>query len=76
MDSPADKCTLSNYQQVATRHLHMDVRANFTGKVIEGWAHLDMEVLADHVAEVTLDTNHLFIRSTKLEGALQKRTSF
>ena len=60
-----DQCTYSNYQEVYTEHLHLDVFVNFDSKIVEGVCTLKMKSLVDGLKVVFLDSWDLSIKGVK-----------
>ena len=63
IEKVSDQCTYSNYTEVVTQSLHLDMFINFDKKIIEGETTLEMKSLKDNLQTVYLDSWDLKIIS-------------
>lgn len=64
-----DHATYSNYEQVQTKHLHLDWTIDWTKQVVGGSVRLEMEVVGDKgVGEVVLDVRNVEVSKVEMEG--------
>lgn len=64
-----DHATYSNYEEVQTRHLHLDWTIDWTKQVVGGSVRLEMEVVGDKgVGEVVLDVRNVDVSKVEMEG--------
>ena len=57
-----DQCTYSNYTEVYTQHLHLDLIILFDKKIVSGSCKLQMKSLVDGLKVVYLDSRYLVIQ--------------
>src|SRR3990167_407996 len=57
----ADPCSLSNLNEVKQTNLHLELRADFDERRINGSVTIDFEVIQDNVDKVILDSRELSI---------------
>ena len=65
---PNDRHTLSNIQDIYSKHLHLDWSIDWDAKIISGSVTHDLIVDTDGVKEVVLDTSYLDIKHVEVEG--------
>ena len=71
-----DHATYSNYEEVQTRHLHLDWTIDWTKQVVGGSVRLEMEVVGDKgVEEVVLDVRNVDVSKVEMEGVELKVSS-
>jgi aminopeptidase N len=63
-----DPSSLSNLEQVLTKHVHFNWIISFTEKKIGGFVLLDLVTLVANVNKVVLDTSYLDLKSVSLNG--------
>ncbi|KAG9285768.1 hypothetical protein G9A89_013193 [Geosiphon pyriformis] len=63
-----DPNTLSNINEVQTKHLHLDLAIDFEKKILTGSVLLRLLTVANDVAKVILDTSYVFVERVSLEG--------
>ncbi|PVD22455.1 hypothetical protein C0Q70_18269 [Pomacea canaliculata] len=62
-DSVIDVATSSNFRQLRTRNIHLDLDVNFSTKTITGSQKITFDVLQDDVQEVLLDVHETLVLS-------------
>ncbi|XP_035828765.1 aminopeptidase B [Aplysia californica] len=68
-DKANDVATASNFKQVVTRHLHLDIDVDFESKRILGQVKLSLDTLADKLESVVLDVHEaLEIEGVKIQN--------
>lgn len=63
-----DPSSLSNLDQVLTKHVHFNWTISFTEKKIGGSVVLDLVTLVPNVNQVILDTSYLDLKGVSLNG--------
>lgn len=63
-----DPSSLSNLNEVSTKHIHMDWKIDFDQKKIGGSVLLDIITLVPNVSQVILDTSYLDLKNVSLNG--------
>lgn len=63
-----EKSSQSNYQVARVRALAIDYDVDFDSKVLRGKCTYDVDILADNVTEVVLDTKDIEILGAKAAG--------
>lgn len=72
MSKVIDPSSLSNLDQIVTKHLHFNWTISFAEKKIGGHVLLDVTTLVPNVSSIVLDTSYLDIKSASINGqALQ-----
>jgi len=64
-----DTYTFSNYDQVVTTHLYLDLNVNFNKKILSGFAELSLKWLDSSANEVILDTRDLVINKVLAQNS-------
>lgn len=64
---PIDTHTLSNYQDVAARHIHLDIEVDFDRQILFGTATHTVENLTN-ASLVRFDTDGLDVKAVKVDG--------
>ena len=62
----ADPTSFSNFSDIYTKHLHLQLTADFHEHTLSGEAFLTMHVRSPTLSTITLDTNHLVISAVHL----------
>ncbi|BFZ19949.1 hypothetical protein BsWGS_22988 [Bradybaena similaris] len=57
-DNVQDPASASNFTEVKTRHLHLDLKVDFQDKQIHAWAELTLVSLRDDLQTVSLDSHN------------------
>lgn len=68
MSGVIDPSSLSNLNEVATKHIHMNWTIAFDQKKIGGHVLLDIVTLVPNVSKVILDTSYLDLKNVSLDG--------
>jgi leukotriene-A4 hydrolase len=63
-----DPLSYARYDQVRTRDLHMDLKADFTQKTLSGYAELSLDWVDKSARTLDLDTRELTIRKIEAQG--------
>lgn len=64
-----DPLSYAHYDQVKTRALHMDLKADFAQKTLSGFAELSLEWIDKSARTLDLDTRELTIAKVQAKGA-------
>ena len=64
-----DPLSYADYDQVKTRALHIDLKADFTSKTLSGFAELSLEWIDKAARTLDLDTRELTIAKVQAKGA-------
>ncbi|KAG0210630.1 Leukotriene A-4 hydrolase [Mortierella sp. GBA30] len=65
---PYDPTSQSNLDEVKTNHIHLSLTVDFISKTLSGSAELEVEAIADNIAEVVLDTSYIDVHSVSTGG--------
>lgn len=65
---PNDRHTLSNIQDIYSKHIHIDWSIDWDARIISGSVTHELVVDTDGVKEVVLDTSYLDIKHVEVEG--------
>lgn len=68
MTKVIDPSSLSNLDEIVTKHLHFNWTINFTEKKIGGNVVLDVTTLVSNVSKIVLDTSYLDIKGVSIDG--------
>jgi aminopeptidase N len=63
-----DVYTYSNYDEVITTHLYLDLDVDFENKALSGFADLSLKWLSPNVSDVVLDTRDLIVHKVMAEN--------
>ncbi|ODN78985.1 leukotriene A-4 hydrolase/aminopeptidase [Cryptococcus amylolentus CBS 6039] len=68
--SPVDRdpATLSNYQQIVTKHLDISWSIDWEKRIFGGSATLQLESVIDDLKEVVLDASYLDVKKVEVDG--------
>ncbi len=69
-----DPLSYANYDQVRTRALHMDLKADFEKKTLSGFAELSLDWLDKSARSLDLDTRELTISKIEAQDAMGRWT--
>jgi len=69
-----DPLSYANYDQVRTRALHMDLKADFEKKTLSGFAELSLDWLDKSARTLDLDTRELTISKIEAQDAMGRWT--
>jgi len=69
LDPGPDPLSYAHYQQVKTRALHIDLKADFAKKTLSGFAELSLEWIDKSARTLELDTRGLTITSVQAQRA-------
>jgi aminopeptidase N len=68
MTKVIDPSSLSNLDEIVTKHLHFNWTINFAEKKIGGNVVLDVTTLVSNVSKIVLDTSYLDIKGVSING--------
>ena len=76
--SAIDPNTFSNLDEIKTKHIHLELKADFQKHILEGYAVLELECLKEDIKCLILDTSYLDIQTiicleTEKELKVKKR---
>ena len=69
-----DPSSLSNFVQIKTSHIHLNLKVDFNSKTLSGYAQLKALCSENGVAHLSLDTSNLDIKAAKLISSDGKTT--
>eukprot|EP01095_Lingulamoeba_sp_RSL-Kostka_P015053 TRINITY_DN67_c6_g1_i1.p1 TRINITY_DN67_c6_g1~~TRINITY_DN67_c6_g1_i1.p1 ORF type:complete len:627 (-),score=250.34 TRINITY_DN67_c6_g1_i1:151-2031(-) len=61
-----DPTSFSNIAEVISKHIHLDVRANFETKTLTGFVEILFDVIADDCNKIVLDTRDLNVTNASI----------
>lgn len=64
--SPQDPNSLSNFYEIKTTNLDLNLKVSFEEKKLSGYVTLDMVAVTDTVAEIVLDTSYMNVENVSM----------